>query len=371
MTPNTTAQQQSLFMAMELSNKNWKLAFSNGEKLRYVNVIACDQKGLRAGIQRAKQKLGLPADCPVWACYEAGRDGFWIHRCLTQMGVRNLVVDPASIEVNRRRKHLKTDRLDAEKLVRMLMRYVAHNEKTVWRVVVVPSEQQEDERRVHREGERLKKERAAHLNRIRALLSLHGIRPRKVLRADNSAARDWQGKPLSAALREEIQREQERLNFVDQQIKTLEAQLRKCLKSPSNAAEQKAAKLLKVKGVGPVGSWALAKEAFGWRTFRNRRQVGSMAGLTATAYASGNTSIEQGISKAGNQRVRYTMIEMAWRWTWYQPGSQLTQWYEQRFGSAGKRQRRIGIVALARKLLVALWRYVEFDEIPAGAIIAA
>ena len=154
MTPNTTAQNESLFMAMELSNKNWKLAFSNGEKLRYVNVMAGDQKGLRASLERSKEKLGLPADCAVWSCYEAGRDGFWIHRCLTGMGVQNLVVDPASIEVNRRKKRLKTDLLDAEKLVRMLMRYVLHNEKTLWRVVVIPTEEQEDDRRVQRESER-------------------------------------------------------------------------------------------------------------------------------------------------------------------------------------------------------------------------
>ena len=371
MTPVTTATNESLFMAMELSNKNWKLAFSNGEKLRYVNVIAGDQKGLRLSIERSKEKLGLPAEAPVWACYEAGRDGFWIHRCLTGMGVQNVVVDPASIEVNRRKRHLKTDRLDAEKLVRMLMRYVLHNEKTVWRVVVIPTEQQEDERRVHREGERLKLERGGHLNRIRALLVLHGVRPRKIARTDNSTARDWQGKPLSAALREEIQREQARLEFVDQQIKALEAEQRKHLKAPTNAAEQKAAKLLKVKGVGTVSAWVLAKEVFGWRTFKNRREVGSMAGLTGTAYASGNTTVEQGISKAGNKRVRYTMIELAWMWTWHQPDSELTKWYQHRFGSGGKRQHRIGIVALARKLLVALWKYVEFDELPAGATIAA
>lgn len=370
MTPVTTTER-SLFMAMELSNKNWKLAFSNGEKMRYVNVIAGDQEGLRSSIERSRDKLGLPADCPVWACYEAGRDGFWIHRCLTEMGVQNLVVDPASIEVNRRKKHLKTDRLDAEKLVRMLMRYVLHNEKTVWRVVVVPTEQQEDERRVHREVDRLKLERTAHLNRIRALLILHGVRPRKIASTDNSTARDWQGKPLSAALREEIQREQARLAVVDQQIKSLEAEQRKHLKAPTNVAEQKAAKLLKLKGVGGVSSWVLSKEAFGWRTFKNRREVGSMAGLTGTAYASGNTTVEQGISKAGNRRVRATMIELAWTWTWHQPDSELSKWYQQRFGSGGKRQRRIGIVALARKLLVALWKYVEFDEVPAGATIAA
>lgn len=371
MTPVTTAQCKSMYVAMELSKKNWKLAFSSGEKIRYVNVIAGDQKGLLGSIQRSKEKLGLPPDCPVWSCYEAGRDGFWIHRCLTGMGVQNLVVDPASIEINRRKRHLKTDRLDADKLVRMLMRYILHNEKTVWRVVVVPTEQQEDERRLHRECERLKKERTGHLNRIRGLLVLHGARPRKIARTDNSVIKDWQGKPLLAALREEIVREQKRLEVVDQQIKELEIEQRKLLKAPTNAAEQKAGKLLKLKGVGPVSAWLLTKEVFGWRTFKNRREVGSMAGLTGTAYSSGNKTVEQGISKAGNKRVRYAMIELAWRWIWYQSKSELAQWYLKRFGSGGKRLRRIGIVALARKLLVALWKYVEFNETPAGATVAA
>ena len=370
MPPNTTARNESLFMAMELSNKNWKLAFSNGEKLRHINVVAGDQKGLRMAIERSKEKLGLAPDCPVYSCYEAGRDGFWIHRYLIGMNIRNLVVDPASIEVNRRRRHVKTDRIDAEKLARMLMRYILHNEKTVWRVVVVPTEAQEDERRVHRESERLKRERGSHLNRIRSLLVLHGVRARKIGGTDNSTTKDWQGKPLSPALQEEIRREQLRLELLDQQVKSLDAEQRKMVKHPTTVTEQKAAKLAKLKGIGALGSSVLAREVFGWRTFKNRREVGSMAGLTGTAYASGDKTVEQGISKAGNKRVRYTMIEMAWMWTWYQPNSELTKWFMQRFGSGGKRSRRVGIVALARKLLVALWKYVEFDEVPAGAIIA-
>jgi len=358
-------------MAMELSNKNWKLAFSNGEKLRHVNVVAGDQKGLRAAIERSKAKWGLATNGHVYSCYEAGRDGFWIHRCLAGMGIENLIVDPASIEMNRRRRHLKTDRLDAEKLVRMLMRYMLHNEKTVWRVVVIPAEAQEDERRVHRESERLKRERVGHLNRIRSLLILHGVRPRKIGGTDNSPAKDWQGKPLASALQEEIRREQVRLELLDQQVKVVEAEQRKAVKHPVTISDQKAAKLAKLKGIGPLGSSVLAREVFGWRTFKNRREIGAMAGLTGTAYASGDKTVEQGISKAGNKRVRYTMIEMAWMWTWHQPDSELTQWFMKRFGSGGKRSRRIGIVALARKLLVALWKYVEFDEVPAGAIVAS
>ena len=370
MTPNTTAQIGSLFMAMELSNKNWKLAFSNGERVRYINVTAGNLKGLESAIKCSKEKLRLAPDCPVHACYEAGRDGFWIHRYLVGMGVKNLVVDPASIEVNRRRRRVKTDRLDAESLVRMLMRYVLNyaNEKMLWRVVVVPTEAQEGERRVHREVGRLKQERNAHINRIRSLLILHGIRPRKISGVDNSRLPDWQGRPLNAALQEEIRREQARLELLNEQIEVMDAQLCKAAKEPQTVVERKAAKMTALKGVGPRGSSVVSRELFGWRTFRNRREVGAIAGLTGTAYSSGNTVVEQGISKAGNKRVRYTMVEMAWMWIRYQPNSELTKWFMERFGR-GKRSRRIGIVALARKLLVALWRYVEFDEVPAGAIV--
>jgi transposase len=370
MTPVTTAEK-SVFMAMELSNKNWKLAFSNSERIRHINVVAGDQRGLRLAIERSKEKFGLARDCEVYSCYEAGRDGFWIHRCLTEMGVKNMVVDPASIEINRRRRRVKTDRLDAESLVRMLMRYVLHNEKTVWRVVVVPLEADEDERRVHREYKRLSCERTGHLNRIRSLLVLYGVHSRKIAAMDNSKLLDWRGRQLPAALQEELRREQDRLDLLDEQIKALDARLRKAVKDPKSVVEQKSAKLAKLKGIGVHGASVLSREFFGWRKFRNRREVGAMAGLTGTAYASGDKSIEQGISKAGNKRVRHTMIEMAWMWIRYQQRSELTKWFMRRFGEGGKRMRRVGIVAVARKLLVALWKYVEFDEIPAGAMMSA
>jgi transposase len=358
-------------MAMELSNKNWKLGFSNGEKIRLVNVVAGHLNGMQSAIARSKEKLGLSAKCPVYACYEAGRDGFWIHRCLSAMGVQNLVVDPASIEINRRKRHVKTDRLDAEKLVRMLMRYWLHNERTVWRVVVVPEEAQEDERRTHRERARLIRERTSHICRIRSLLVQHGIRPLKILGCDNSQMKDWQGKALPSGIQKEICHEQERLRLVNEQIKQLDAEQKEQLKMPITEADRKAAKMKTLKGIGQHDSCLLSKELFGWRKFNNRREVGAISGLTGTAYNSGDTVVEQGISKAGNRRVRSTMIELAWRWTFYQPDSELTKWFMQRFGSGGKRMRRVGIVALARKLLIALWKFVEFGEVPAGAVVRA
>lgn len=371
MTPNTAALNESLFMAMELSKKNWKLAFSNGEKVRQVNVPGGDQKGLSLAIDRAREKLGLARDCAVYSCYEAGRDGFWIHRCLDGLSVQNLVVDPASIEINRRRRHLKTDRIDAEKLVRMLMRYWLHNEKTLWRVAVVPSSADEDQRRIHRENERIKIERAGHFNRIRSLLVQHGIKVKSIQKLNVGLLKDWQGQSLARALLEEIERELVRMTVADNQIKVIESEQRKRLKKPVTGSDRTAAKLKKLKGIGQNGSWLLSKEFFGWRKFHNRREVGSLAGLTGTAYSSGNKTVEQGISKAGNKRVRTTMIELAWNWTWYQPDSELTKWFMRRFGNGSKRMRRIGIVALARKLLVALWKYVESDEVPSGAVLAA
>jgi len=355
-------------MAMELSNKNWKLSFSDGVKVRLVNVAAGDQQGLQAAVEKARVKLGLSSAAVVYSCYEAGRDGFWIDRFLRKLGIRNLVVDPSSIEVNRRRRQVKTDRLDAEKLVRMLMRYWLQGERKLWGVVAIPAEGQEDARREHRELERLKGERTAHLNRLRGLLVLHGVRVASVEGMEVRQLRDWEGRALGAHLIEELQREQQRLELVNQQIAELEKVRAECVKKPATAAERRVCRLLKLKGLGPVGAWTLVREFFGWRAYRNRRAVGSLAGLTGTPYSSGDERRDQGISKAGNRRVRALMIEMAWNWVRFQPQSELARWYAKRFATGGGRLRRIGIVAVARKLLIALWKYLERDELPAGAI---
>ena len=370
MTPITTAQGKSLFMAMELSKKNWKLMLSDGKRFREVNVPANAQEGLIDQLARAKQRFELASDCPVWSCYEAGREGFWLHRCLSALGIKNLIVDPASIEVDRRKRRLKTDRIDARKLVTMLMRYHLNAEHALWRIVVVPSEEEEDARRVHREMERLKKERTGHLSRLRSLLFLHGITPVSMAKLRVDHLRDWQGKPLSPALRAEVLREQERLALVNEQLKSLKHVQVQAIREPTDKGERVAAKLIAFKGIGVSSAWVLGKEFFGWRDFKNRRQVGAMAGLVGTPYESGQLRIEQGISKAGSVRVRYQTIEMAWRWLWYQPQSDLSLWYMNRFGAGSRRMRRVGIVALARKLLVALWKYLQWGEIPGGAIMA-
>jgi transposase len=372
MNTTLTTQPQTLFMALELSNTNWRIAFSNGQKIRQINLTARQQDPLRMAIVTAKAKLGLSADAPVHCCYEAGRDGFWIHRMLLSLGVANLVVDAASIEVNRRARRAKTDRLDAEKLLRMLMRYLG-GETTLWRLVHVPTLAQEDARRQHRELQRLKAERTAHRSRMLSLLVLHGVVPKwsaaKPLEIES--LRTWEGQPLPATVAAELAREQARLSQVRQQIALVESQQRQQVAAPQSEAARKAAKLLRLRAVGDVSGQVLAHEFFGWRAFKNRREVGALAGLCGVPYASGRMAREQGISKAGNKRVRTLMVELAWSWLKFQSGSELSRWFWERFGRGSARQRRIGIVALARKLLVALWKYVEKDQLPAGALLKA
>jgi transposase len=314
-------------------------------------------------IAKAKARCHLAADAPVRSCYEAGRDGFWLHRWLSDQGIVNLVVDPASIEVNRRARRAKTDRLDSDKLLSMLMRYYG-GERRVWAIARIPTPEQEDERRVHRELGRLRQERTAHSNRIRSLLVLHNLRVERI--GGRAWARWWaqQAGQLLPGLRAEIEREFERLSLVAWQIRTLETLQVRQVRS---GAQPAIAVLSRLAGIGTGSAWTLVKELFGWRQFHNRREVAGCLGLAPTPYASGTSEVEQGISKAGNKRARWLMVELAWSWLRFQPASQLSQWFNERFAGGGKRVRRIGIVALARRLSIALWRYLEQGEIPLGA----
>ena len=357
-------EASALYMAFELGEENWKLAMSDG-------VRAASHYALRAGdtavllecIDKAKARCGLAAEARLHSGYEAGRDGFWLHRWLIERGIDNVVVDSASIEVNRRARRVKTDRLDAEKLLGMLIRYHA-GERRVWSVLRVPTAAQEDARRVHRELGRLGHERTAHINRIRALLVLDNLRVKYV------GGRLWQrwwnahAGELRPGVRAEIERESVRLSLVKAQMRTIEAEQRKALEGES---EPQVTRLAQLRGIGMSSGWVLVKELFGWRSFRNRREVAGCLGLTPSPYASGQSETEQGISKAGNRRVRTLMVELAWSWLRYQPESGLSQWFNRRFAGGGKRMRRIGIVALARRLAIALWRYLEDGLIPEGA----
>ncbi len=359
-----TGAAGQLYMAVELSDKKWLLVLSDGARgpSRYT-VDAGDKRAVLDAIAKAKARCGLVGEVVVRSCYEAGRDGFWLHRWLLEQGIDNLVVDSASIEVNRRARRVKTDRLDGGKLLTMLMRYLG-GERRVWSVVRVPTPQEEDARRAHRELEQLRQERTAHTNRIRSLLVLHNLRVKHV------GGRDWgkwwahHGPELPAALRAGIEREMTRLVLVKAQIKTLEVQ--QCTEVATGMQPQ-VAQLSRVRGVGLGGAWVLVKELFGWRRFHNRRQVAGCIGLAPSPYSSGESGTEQGIAKAGNKRARWIMVELGWSWLRYQPESDLSTWFNHRFAHGGKRMRRIGIVALARRLAIALWRYLEHGVIPAGA----
>lgn len=305
----------------------------------------------------------------IYSCYEAGRDGFWLHRYLKHGGIDNFVVDSSSIEVNRRFRRAKTDRIDVGKLMAMLIRYLGGEQK-LWSVLHVPGSEQEDVRRVNREIERLKKERTAHSNRMKSLLILHGIKlavGRNFLK-QLEASEQWNGQKLPQRISAEILREYERYELITEQLKQLDSEQQQILASGSKQA-QKVNALKRLKGIGPVGSWKLVFEYFGWRVFKNVKQVGAAAGLAPTPYDSGGSQREQGISKAGNRRVRSLMVELSWYWLRYQRQSELSRWYMRRFGGGGKRMRRVGIVALARKLLITLWKYLEQGLVPQGAVL--
>jgi transposase len=355
----------ALYVSFELGNAQWKLSLSNGVRgpSRYA-VAAGDGAAALACIAKARQRYGLSATAPVHSCYEAGRDGWWLHRWLLAHGIDNVVVDSTSIEVNRRARRAKSDRLDADKLLQMLMRYHG-GERRVWSVLRAPTPEQEDQRRLHRELERLAKERNAHTNRILALLVLHNLRPPRVGGSQWAAWWDAHAEQAPTALRDEIRRECERLALVKQQLGKLEWQRHQQI--AQHGPQSQLQQLMRLRAIGETGAWLLVKEVFGWRRFANRRELGACLGLVPTPYSSGDSHIEQGISKAGNKRVRRLLVELAWMWLRLQPESALSQWFNRRFGTAGKRLRRIGIVALARRLAVTLWRYLEHGEIPAGA----
>jgi transposase len=321
-------------------------------------------------ISAAKKRFGLPEDAKVISCYEAGRDGFWVDRLLSELGVENVVVDAASMKVDRRARRAKTDKIDAKRLLVDLIRH-HRGEKDVWKVVRVPSEEQEDGRRLHRNLERLKKEKSQHRSRIYSLLATQGVRVGNLnaLLRELDAARIWDGKPLPPGLKAEIERERDRLRLVEEQIRTIKKEQHEQLKQASSPEMEKIRLLARLRGIGMDSSWLLVMEMFGWREFNNRGEVGGSAGLGGTPYNSGSSENEQGISKAGNPRVRTRAVELAWLWIRFQPDSELSQWFTRRFARGNSRMRRVGIVAVARKLLIALWHLVEHGVVPRGAVI--
>ena len=367
-----TTRFHVLYVAFELSNSTWKMACSDGRKVRHVTVTARDLGQVERALLRAQDHFAMAEGCATVSCYEAGRDGFWLHRYLQGRGIDNVVVDSASLEVDRRLRRAKTDRIDAGKLLRMLIRYHG-GERQLWRVVRVPSREDEDARHLHRELEALKRERTRHRNRIHGILMQQGLRipnpSKKRFLKDLEALRTWDGQQLPVGMKARLVRTYQQLRLVEDQISALATEKREQLQQVDNAKMRQVAQLLRLSGIGPVSSWAFVMEFFGWRRFRNRREVAALAGLTPTPYDSGRKLREQGISKAGNRRIRTLAIEIAWAWLRYQPHSKLSQWFSERFASGGTRMKRIGIVAVARRLLVDLWRFLEYGVVPEGALL--
>jgi transposase len=373
----TTGYCGTIFVAIELSQTSWLVTLHSPERDRISRhkLEGGDHAALLALIEktrsRAEQKLGSAVR--VASCYEAGYDGFWLHRLLLAADIMNFVFDAASIPVEQRGRRAKTDRIDGELLLRTLMAHL-RGEPRVVRIVKVPSVEQEDARRASRERERLIKEQTAHGNRIKALLRLQGMAVGYPRRRDwlnwLAKQRDWQGQPVSPHLLAEVTREHARLMLVRQQLAALEqAQATQACPVPQAMVERRD-QLQRLKALGPAFATTLTSELF-YKDFDNRRQVAAYCGLPPSPWRSGGIDREQGISKAGNPRARLKAIELAWLWLRHQPESELSRWFNTRTAEAGKRARRIAIVALARKLMVALWRYLTTGLVPAGATMKA
>ena len=372
--PTATHGAVCCLMAIELSKESWIVAVNTPLSDKISNHTVKGWKELLELIDKIRSRVGRELKRPAEfiSCYEAGYDGFWLHRLLEENGVRNYVIDPASLQVDRRARRVKTDNVDVTKLLRSLMAYL-RGEPKVWSVVRVPTVAEEDDRRLHRERDRLINERVQHVNRIKGLCAVHGVYHYEPLRLDRmkrlEQLRTGDERELPPRVKAEIRRELRRLELVLQMIKVIEKErnamaLGKATSTYGHA--KKVQQLVKIGSIGPEIATVLVGEVF-YRQFNNRQQVGSYVGLTPSHFQSGASSRDQGISKAGNPKARTIMLELAWFWIRYQPNSALTIWFRERVGTAKGRIRRIAIVAMARKLLIALWRYVETGVVPTGA----
>lgn len=375
---NFTLEDDVLAVSLELSSKSWKLALHDGKRDKPgIYTIGDEAATARlthaiAVIEEVKKKWQLRDDIRVTVLYEAGQDGFWISRALGERGIETLIVDPASIPVERHARRAKTDRLDAIKLVTCLRAWL-RGERDRMHVIRIPSPEAEAQRQLVRDRGELQKEVGQHRDRMRKLLRTvgcwDGVGDRFAQRLQQGDIRCHDGAPLPVQLSMRLLRECERLALVEQQLAALEKHLISQLPAE---VQQRILDLMRLKGVGEVGATRLVLELF-WRDFDNRRQVGACVGLVPQPYDSGQSRVDQGISKQGNRRVRALLIEMSWFWLRYQPDSALSKWFAQRTQGSGpnKRGKRIAIVAVARRLVIALWRYLKQGVLPEGAAMKA
>jgi transposase len=366
----SSASRATLYLAFELGSTKWTLGFTNGpaQRPRVRSIAAGDLTALKNEIANAKMRFGLAMDAPTRSCYEAGRDGFWLHRWLLAAGIENLVVDASSIEVPRRLRRAKTDRLDAGQLLRLLLRW-SGGERKVWSVVHVPSPEAEAQRQLTREIATVREDRKQVRNRIQGLLTTQGTRV--PLDADFvqglASARTGDDRPLSEALRTRLEREWTHLEAIEARLATLTAARDQQIAAGGDHVAQVAQQLCTLRGVAETSAAVFSAELFGTRTFANGRELGALTGLVPVPYRSDQRVQDQGISKAGRAELRRLAVQIAWGWVRWQPDSALSKWFQQRFATAGGRSKRIGIVAVARKLVIALWHYVEHGEVPDGA----
>jgi len=361
-----------LYVAFELGKKEWKLAMTSGfDRQPWLRTLASGDLGaVERAVRSGRERFGLPASARVVSCYEAGRDGFWIHRAVQRLGFENRVVDSASIEVNRRARRTKTDRIDALKLVMMLVR-ACGGERRVFAEVRVPTAEAEAARHRSRERTALVREQTRLRNQIGSWLATCGCRVTARTRQHDAwwtGVRDWADAALPTQVQVRIARAEARLAIVAEQVAAIDAsQGQTTHQADPNSA---LARLVRLKGVATTSAAVLLDEGVVWRAFQNRRQIGGLLGFAPAHYDSGDSSRDQGITRAGNKRLQSVMVQLAWGWVHWQRQSALTRWYQERFGR-GKRARRVGIVALARKLLIALWRYATAGVLPAGAVLKA
>lgn len=369
-TTECNPEAATLYVAFELGSTKWTLGFTTAPAQRArVRVIAAgDLRALEQELLGAKVRFGVALDTPVRSCYEAGREGFWLHRWLLTHGVENVVVDSSSIEVNRKFRRAKTDQLDVRKLLALLLRWVS-GERKAWSVVHVPTPEAEDGRQLTRELEAVGQDRTRLRNRIQGLLATQGVRLSLDRHFEVAVAtlQTGDGRPFPAALRERLTREWAQLQIVEARLAALATARADRIRQGADRVARVARQLLTLRSVGETSAATFSAEVFGTRTFQNPRQLGALFGLVPVPFRSDQRVADQGISKAGRGSLRGLAIQIAWCWVRWQPDSALTQWFARRFATGGKRARRIGIVALARKLMIALWRYVEHGVVPDGA----
>jgi transposase len=367
----------AIFVSLELSRSKWlvtSLSPGGGERMSKFVVTGGDVPGLLACLaelqRKAKARTG--SSFRIVSIQEAGLDGFWIHRILEREGIESYVVDPASIATSRRRRRAKTDKIDGEALVRALLAY-KRGEPRVCAMLRVPTPEEEDRRRLVRERKALTNERVRHVNRVKGLLFGQGVSGYQPLNRDRRKRLDelvtGDGRPLPSALKAQISRELDRIELLIEQIKAVE-KARDDMMAAAQTSSPAPALLLNLKGIGPQFAAVIWSEGLS-RHFDNRRQVAAYAGLAPTPWQSGKVDRDQGVSKSGNPRLRTTLIQLAWLWLRHQPDSALTAWFKERVTQNGGRQKNAAIVALARKLLVAMWKYVTAGVIIEGAVLTA